>query len=68
MNCHAIFHHSNCEFQDLTMGRTISIAREKRGLYFLEDRSRSSSLIQGIRLESVSFSTDHEIMLWHYRL
>ena len=67
LNCRANFHHSHCEFQDLTTKRTISITRE-RGLYFLEDGSRSGRLIQGTCLESVSFSTNHEIMLWCYRL
>ena len=67
-NCRVNFFSSHCEFQELASGRMIGNVRESRGLYFLEDGSKFSNLVQSSCFESTSISGSDEIMLWHYRL
>ena len=37
LNCGVTFFHSYCAFQDLALRRTIEIAKEQGGLYYLQD-------------------------------
>ena len=36
LNCAVVFFHSHCVFQDLAIGKTIGIAKEQGGLYYLQ--------------------------------
>ena len=49
LNCAVTFFHSHCVFQDLATGRTIGIAKEQDGLYYLQheknkERTRQKAL------------------------
>ena len=52
----------------MTTGRTIGSAKEKDGLYYLDDGPNSSRQCQSTCLNYVYISKDNDIMLWHYRL
>ena len=69
-NCQANFFPSRCEFQDLISRKMIGSARQSEGLYFFEDGSNLRQQSQSLStcLESMSVSSDNDIMLWHFRL
>ena len=67
-HCVAKFNSSCCEFQEAGSGRTIGTARECGGLYFFEDGTSLNNSVHKTYFESISMSSDKEIMLWHYRL
>lgn len=46
----------------------IGNTREHGGLFSFEDGLQQEKLSSSTCLESVSISSNHEIMLWHYRL
>ena len=58
---------SYCEFQDLSSGKTIGNAEEKRGLYYISMLGHSLESRSHIR-SSLSTISDSKIMLWHQRL
>ena len=66
LNCRAIFHPLQCEFQDMISGRTIGNARESGDLYYLEDRTNFGQDAQSTCFKSI-FNSD-DVILWHYRL
>ena len=35
-NCHIVFYPSHCVLQDRSSGKTIGLAKEKKGLYYLD--------------------------------
>ena len=44
LNCAVIFFPSHCVFQDLATGKTIGIAKEQGGLYYLQHEESKSVL------------------------
>ena len=68
LNCIAKFSSSCCEFQDLSSGRTIGKARECDKLYYYEDSAMENGQAQAASSELGSFSSNDEIMSWHFRL
>ena len=67
-NFHANFYLSHYEFQELASRKTTGSVRKSKGLYFLKDGMKSSEQLQSTCFESISISSDSEIMLWHNRL
>ena len=67
-NFRANFFPSRRESQELDSWRMIGNAKEYGGLYFSEDGMNSSKQVQSTYFESISISSDSEIMLQHYRL
>ena len=68
LNCTAKFFPSCCEFQDLSSGRTIGKAWECDGLYYYEDSAMENGQANAASSELGSFSSNDEIMSWHFRL
>ena len=71
LQCVAKFYTSYCEFQDLHSRRTIGCAKERDGLYYLEDHKQvvnkqAQALSSGSILILISISD--KIILWHKRL
>ena len=67
-NCVANFHSSMCQFQDLSIGRTIGNSRIHEGLYYLENTHYEGRQAFASRVTSVSVFSAKEIMLWHHWL
>ena len=67
-NCMAKFFASNCEFQDLSLGKMIRKVRECDDIYYLEDSIIVNGQGQVASTGLGSLSCDNEIMLSHYRL
>ncbi len=44
-NCTVMFFHSHCVFQDLTTGKTIGVAKEQGGLYYLSDERTGQKVL-----------------------
>ncbi|KAA0066242.1 Beta-galactosidase [Cucumis melo var. makuwa] len=55
-------------FQNLNSGRTIGTARHSRGLYILNDDTSGSSISTTSLLSSYLSTSEHDYMLWHFRL
>ncbi|KAL4030324.1 hypothetical protein IC575_008560 [Cucumis melo] len=55
-------------FQDLNSGRTIGTAQHSRGLYILNDDTSGSSISTTSLLSSYLSTSEHDYMLWHFRL
>ncbi|TYK26806.1 Beta-galactosidase [Cucumis melo var. makuwa] len=55
-------------FQDLNSGKTIGIARHSRELYILNDDTSGSSISTTSLLSSYFNTSEHDFMLWHFRL
>ncbi|KAA0061289.1 hypothetical protein E5676_scaffold39G00350 [Cucumis melo var. makuwa] len=53
---------------DLNSGRTIGTARHSRGLYILNDDTFGSSISTTSLLSSYFSTSEHDFMLWHFRL
>ena len=71
LQCVAKFFTSYCEFQDLHSRRRIGCAKQRDGLYYLEDHKQvvnkqAQALSSGSILILISVSD--KIMLWHKRL
>ncbi|KAL2320148.1 hypothetical protein Fmac_029117 [Flemingia macrophylla] len=72
LNCAVTFFHSHCVFQDLATGRTIGIAKEQGGLYYLQHEgnkgcTRQKALTSNHQPTSESWSSS-QIWLQHRRL
>ncbi|KAL6348502.1 hypothetical protein AAG906_009962 [Vitis piasezkii] len=71
LQCVAKFFLSHCEFQDLHSGRMIGSAKERDGLYYLEDHKQVvNKQAQALSSGSVPIpiSVSNKIMLWQKRL
>jgi len=66
--CQANFSTSDCQFQDLIMGKTIGNAKQVEGLYLIEDGYDLNRQSQRTCLNSISIPNENKIMLWHFRL
>nr|KYP43794.1 hypothetical protein KK1_034774 [Cajanus cajan] len=72
LNCAVTFFHSHCVFQDLATGRTIGIAKEQDGLYYLQHEdskecTKQKGLTSSHQMSSESWSSS-QIWLQHRRL
>lgn len=74
-NCVAKFTSFDCNFQDLSSGKTIGNAKECAGLYLFEDSKNSSQSNAFVSQANIDHNkkdfisnNDSAIMLWHYRL
>ncbi|KAM7509193.1 hypothetical protein LguiA_019646 [Lonicera macranthoides] len=68
LNCQVNFWASHCEFQDSNSGKTIGVAKQDGGLYFFNNGSTSGRQDRQTCFNSISVSSDSQILLWHYRL
>ncbi|KAL0537023.1 hypothetical protein IC582_025991 [Cucumis melo] len=68
LHCKATFLPESVCFQDLNSGRTIGSARHSRGLYILNDDTFGSSISTTSLLSSYFSTSEHDFMLWHFRL
>ncbi|KAL0556125.1 hypothetical protein IC582_004635 [Cucumis melo] len=68
LHCKATFLPKSVCFQDLNSGRTIGTARYSRGLYILNDDTFGSSISTTSLLSSYFSTSEHDFMLWHFRL
>ena len=68
MNCNVLFYHSHCIFQDQDSGKRIGLAKEKNGLYYLEESYRSNIVKNKLSLSFLSLSKQDTIWLYHFRL
>ena len=66
--CQANFFSSWCEFQDLNSRRMIESARQSGRLYFFEVGTELDRQSQSTCFESISISSENEIILWHLTL
>ena len=68
LNCSVTFHATHCVFQDNLTKTTISIGKERGGLYYLEGtrelQPKSDHILQVTR----EMSNREKILLWHCRL
>ena len=53
LDCCAYFSSSNCQFQDLDLGRMISNAKEHGGMYYFEDGQSLSTFVANSFLVSI---------------
>ncbi|KAA0025813.1 Beta-galactosidase [Cucumis melo var. makuwa] len=68
LHCKATFLPKSICFQDLNSGRTIGTARHSGGLYILNDNTSGSSISTTSLLSSYFSTSEHDFMLWHFRL
>ena len=66
--CNANIFPSRCECHDLNSRRMIGSARLSGGLYFFGDGIVLRRQSQSTCFESISISSENEIMLWHFTL
>ncbi|KAL0539854.1 hypothetical protein IC582_024075 [Cucumis melo] len=66
--CKATFLPESVFFQDLNSGRTIGTVWHSRGLYILNDNTSGSSISTTSLLSSYFSTSEHDFMLWHFRL
>ena len=69
-DCKVIFFTSYCVFQDLTTGKTIGVAKEKGGLYYLSDEPNCSKVLASYLQTESSVSSHSAAQIWlqHKRL
>ena len=67
-NCQVNIFSSQCEFQDLNLGKTIGNPGQGGGIYFFEDGSNVKGQPESTCFKSISSISDNEILLWHFRL
>ena len=68
MNCSVFFYPSHCIFQDQVSGKRIGHAKERDGLYYLEEPRTSSVIKNKLPLSLLSSSNKDTIWLHHFRL
>ncbi|TYK05539.1 Beta-galactosidase [Cucumis melo var. makuwa] len=68
LHCKATFLPESVCFQDLSLGRMIGTARHSRRLYILDDDTFRSSISRISLLSSYFSTSEHDFMLWHFRL
>ncbi|KAL0539675.1 hypothetical protein IC582_023891 [Cucumis melo] len=68
LHCKATFLPESVCFQGLKSGRTIGTTRHSRGLYILNDDTSGSSISTTSLLSSYLSTSEHDFMLWHFRL
>ena len=69
--CNVVFYNSYCVFQEKDSGRTIGHARERDGLYYLEEPTRSNvfkSRFPNSLMSESTLSNKEKILLYHGRL
>ncbi|TYK02021.1 Beta-galactosidase [Cucumis melo var. makuwa] len=68
LHCKATFLPESVCFQDLNSERTIGTARHSRGIYILNDDTSGSNISTTSLLSSYFSTSEHDFMLWHFRL
>ena len=68
LHCRATFLIEPVCFQDLILGRMITIAWHSRGFYILDDDTSGSSTSRASLLSSYFSTFEHDFMLCHFRL
>ena len=71
LNCAVTFFNSHCVFQDLATGRTIGVAKEQGGLYYLKHKEDKGNTKQQVFFSDHHTSSESEysqIWLQHRRL
>ena len=68
LHCKVTFLPGSLCFRDLSSERTIGTAWHSKGLYILDDDTSSSSISRTSLPSSYFSSSEHDFMLWHFRL